>query len=142
MNNFEKNNINSDLQERFNKIKNDFCLQDYAANYIDLEKSGDSYLKGACPFEDTIQKSFTISIPKQIFYCFSCHKGGDIISFLTFLHKEMTPREAVDSLKKNIFKEKVNGLKIAIRNNEDTAILMNEMKSLTKDILKRENDGK
>ncbi len=137
MNSFEV--VQSNLEERFNKIKNESCLQDYASHYIELEKIGDSYLKGKCPFEDTNDRSFTISIPKQIFYCFGCHKGGDIISFLTFLHKEMTPIKAVETLEKQKFKQKVNELKIALRNNEDPTDLIEEVKLLTKIILKEES---
>jgi len=39
-------------------------------------------LKGLCPFHKEKTPSFTVTPAKGIFYCFGCHKGGDVFTFL------------------------------------------------------------
>lgn len=59
-----------------------------AANIVDiigegvvLRRSGRNYL-GLCPFHAEKTPSFSVSPEKQIFYCFGCHTGGSVFSFL------------------------------------------------------------
>lgn len=59
-----------------------------AANIVDiigesvvLKRSGRNYL-GLCPFHAEKTPSFSVSPEKQIFYCFGCHTGGSVFSFL------------------------------------------------------------
>ncbi|MDN5363334.1 MAG: primase [Eubacteriales bacterium] len=51
------------------------------SEYVPLKKSGRNFV-GLCPFHPEKTPSFTVSPEKQIFYCFGCHEGGDVISFL------------------------------------------------------------
>ncbi len=46
-----------------------------------LRPAGQSY-KGLCPFHDEKTPSFTVSPQKQMFYCFGCQTGGNVISFV------------------------------------------------------------
>ena len=46
-----------------------------------LRPAGRDY-KGLCPFHDEKTPSFTVSLQKQIFYCFGCQTGGNVISFV------------------------------------------------------------
>lgn len=46
-----------------------------------LHPTGQSY-KGLCPFHDEKTPSFTVSPQKQMFYCFGCQTGGNVISFV------------------------------------------------------------
>ena len=46
-----------------------------------LRPTGQSY-KGLCPFHDEKTPSFTVSPQKQIFYCFGCQTGGNVITFV------------------------------------------------------------
>ena len=46
-----------------------------------LRPAGRDY-KGLCPFHDEKTPSFTVSPQKQMFYCFGCQTGGNVISFL------------------------------------------------------------
>ncbi len=48
---------------------------------VALRPAGRDY-KGLCPFHDEKTPSFTVSPSKQIFYCFGCQKGGNVISFV------------------------------------------------------------
>ncbi len=48
---------------------------------VALRPSGHNY-KGLCPFHDEKTPSFTVSAEKQMFYCFGCQTGGNVISFV------------------------------------------------------------
>ncbi len=47
-----------------------------------LQKKGRNYV-GLCPFHKETSPSFTVSADKQIFYCFGCHTGGNVFSFIS-----------------------------------------------------------
>jgi hypothetical protein len=49
-------------------------------------------LVGNCPI-CTKENSFNINTTKDIFYCFGCHFGGDVISFIEAV-KQVSPLEA------------------------------------------------
>jgi DNA primase len=66
----------------FNFIKQKISILDVVMNYSSLKKAG-SYYKGRCPFHHEKTASFTVSPEKEIFYCFGCHIGGDVISFIS-----------------------------------------------------------
>lgn len=65
----------------FNFIKGRVSIVDVVSEYATLKKAG-LYLKGACPFHHEKTPSFTVSPHKEIFYCFGCHSGGDVIAFI------------------------------------------------------------
>ena len=49
--------------------------------YVNLKGSGQT-LKGLCPFHKEKTPSFQVNPVKGFFYCFGCHKGGDVFTFL------------------------------------------------------------
>jgi DNA primase len=49
-----------------------------------LKKTGKNYFTH-CPFHSERTPSFSINPKKRMFYCFSCHKGGNVITFLSAL---------------------------------------------------------
>ncbi len=63
---------------------------------IPLRPAGRNY-KGLCPFHDEKTPSFTVSVDKQIFYCFGCQTGGNVISFVQ-KHEGKTFVESVEWL--------------------------------------------
>src|SRR6516164_3992760 len=65
----------------FNFIKGRVSIIDVVNEYASLKKAG-LYLKGNCPFHHEKTASFTVSPHKEIFYCFGCHSGGDVIAFI------------------------------------------------------------
>ncbi len=65
----------------FDFVKSNLSIVDVVSEYVTLRPAG-SYLKGKCPFHSEKDASFTVSPDKQIFYCFGCHAGGDVISFI------------------------------------------------------------
>lgn len=62
-------------------IREKLNIVEYISRYISLNKRGKNYV-GLCPFHQEKTPSFTVSESKQIFYCFGCNKGGDLIEFL------------------------------------------------------------
>ena len=51
------------------------------SNYVKLQKKG-KYMFGLCPFHNEKTPSFSVDQEKQIFYCYSCNKGGDVFKFI------------------------------------------------------------
>ena len=49
--------------------------------YTELKKSGNRYL-GLCPFHREKTPSFFVSEEDKLYYCFGCHEGGNIITFV------------------------------------------------------------
>jgi len=66
------------------------------SSYVPLKRRGKDYL-ALCPFHQEKTPSFSVSPTKQIFYCFGCGAGGDVISFL-MKHERMEFVEAVQHL--------------------------------------------
>ncbi|MGE5676660.1 MAG: DNA primase [Pseudomonadota bacterium] len=59
--------------------KND--IVDVISEYMTLKKSGSNYT-ALCPFHSEKTPSFSVSSSKQIFYCFGCGVGGNVIAFV------------------------------------------------------------
>ena len=55
--------------------------------YVHLTKKSSSNLFGLCPFHSEKTPSFSVSPAKQIYYCFGCHKGGDVVHFIMDIEK-------------------------------------------------------
>jgi len=64
--------------------------------YVQLKKVGGRYV-GLCPFHSERTPSFTVSPDKQLFYCFGCHVGGNVFTFIMKI-EGLTFREAVRRL--------------------------------------------
>jgi len=63
------------------EIRSRINIADVIGRYVALKASGQS-LKGLCPFHKEKTPSFIVTPTKGIFYCFGCHKGGDVFTFL------------------------------------------------------------
>lgn len=50
--------------------------------YLPLQKKSRSNYFGLCPFHNEDTPSFSVSPGQQFFYCFGCHKGGDVVNFV------------------------------------------------------------
>lgn len=56
-------------------------IVDVIGKYVHLSKQG-HYMKGLCPFHSEKTPSFTVTPEKQIFRCFGCGTGGNVIRFV------------------------------------------------------------
>jgi len=64
------------------EIRSRINIADIIGRHVALKPAGQN-LKGLCPFHKEKTPSFTVTPAKGIFYCFGCHKGGDVFTFLT-----------------------------------------------------------
>lgn len=80
------------------EIKSHIDIVEFISDYVALKKSGQNY-KGLCPFHSEKTPSFMVSQPKQIFHCFGCGAGGDVVSFL-MKHDNLPFGEALQYLAK------------------------------------------
>jgi DNA primase len=63
---------------------------------VPLKRSGSNY-SARCPFHDEKTPSFSVSRPKQLYYCFGCGARGTAISFLMDYDRLSFP-EAIEAL--------------------------------------------
>ncbi|MDD5433927.1 MAG: CHC2 zinc finger domain-containing protein, partial [Nitrospira sp.] len=68
-------------EELITKIIESQDIVEVISRYISLKKSGQNY-KGLCPFHSEKTPSFVVSPAKQLFHCFGCGTGGNVITFL------------------------------------------------------------
>lgn len=74
--------------------KND--IVDVISSYVKIQKKGASYF-GLCPFHNEKSPSFSVSGSKQMYYCFGCGAGGNVISFI-MQYENYTFQEALKFL--------------------------------------------
>jgi len=68
-------------EQKIDEIRASSNIVDIIGEYVDLKRSGSSY-KGLCPFHNEKTPSFTVDEKKQLFHCFGCGVGGDVVSFI------------------------------------------------------------
>lgn len=66
------------------RIKNEIVST--ISNYVNLTKKGKNYV-GICPFHNDTSPSMVVSQEKQIYKCFSCGAGGNVIGFVKDIEK-------------------------------------------------------
>ncbi len=66
------------------------------SGYVRMQKKGSSYF-GLCPFHNEKSPSFSVSPAKQMYYCFGCGAGGNVITFV-MEYENATFQEAVKML--------------------------------------------
>lgn len=82
--------------ELIDEIKNNNDIVDVISQYVHLKRSGRNYF-GLCPFHNEKSPSFAVSPDKQIFHCFGCGVGGNVIHFISKI-EGINFRESVELL--------------------------------------------
>ncbi|NOY53899.1 MAG: DNA primase [Deltaproteobacteria bacterium] len=83
-------------EEFITEIREANDIVEVISNYVSLKKGGANY-KGLCPFHSEKTPSFMVSPAKQIFHCFGCGEGGNVIHFMMKQEKMHFP-DAVTAL--------------------------------------------
>lgn len=83
-------------EEVIEEIRNAHNIVDIIGEHVQLKRQGKNYF-GLCPFHEEKTPSFSVTEEKQIFYCFGCKKGGNVLTFLMEL-EGYSFYEAVKSL--------------------------------------------
>jgi DNA primase len=68
--------------ELIDEIRNSNDIVAVVSQYVSLKRSGSNYM-GLCPFHSEKSPSFSVSPNKQIFHCFGCGVGGNVIHFVS-----------------------------------------------------------
>ena len=110
------------------EIRDRADIVDVISQYMDLKKAGANY-KGLCPFHGEKTPSFTVSPQKQIYKCFGCGEGGNVISFVMKMEGLSFP-EACQRLGDQY------GVEIHSKGSIDNSYqdMLNEMYTMTRDV--------
>lgn len=82
------------LQSSIDEVLRRSDLVEIASGYVTLRRNGNDYI-GLCPFHREKTPSFRITTDKQLFYCFGCGSGGNLIDFI----KKIENLDYVDTIK-------------------------------------------
>lgn len=67
--------------ELIDQVRSEVNILDVVSQKVQLHKSGKNWF-GFCPFHPETTPSFSVNEQKQIFNCFSCHRGGNVFKFV------------------------------------------------------------
>ncbi|MBB1070643.1 DNA primase [Limosilactobacillus sp. RRLNB_1_1] len=76
------------------EVRSSVDIGDVIGRYVQLHKAGKNLI-GLCPFHDEKTPSFSVNEEKQFFYCFGCHRSGNVFQFLM----ELKHIDFVDAVK-------------------------------------------
>ncbi|SFT82745.1 DNA primase [Geodermatophilus amargosae] len=72
-------------------------IDEVVGEHLQLKRAGGGSLKGLCPFHDEKSPSFHVTPARNLWHCFGCGAGGDVIGFVQQIdHLSFT--EAVERL--------------------------------------------
>lgn len=83
-------------EETVQELRSRADIVDVIGQHVNLKKKGANYF-GLCPFHGEKTASFSVNPRMQIFHCFGCGKGGDVIKF-TMEYENLTFPEAVKKI--------------------------------------------
>jgi len=85
-------------QELIDQVRQANNVVEIVSEYVSIKKKGRNYF-GLCPFHAEKTPSFSVNPEKQIFHCFGCGQGGNVVTFL-MSHEKLGFVEAIRLLAK------------------------------------------
>jgi len=82
-------------QDTIEEVKQRADIVDVISERVVLRKRGKDFL-GLCPFHNEKTPSFSVSPSKQMYYCFGCQAGGNVIKFMMELDKRSFAEVVLD----------------------------------------------
>ena len=82
-------------EDQIEEVRSANDIVDVVSGYVKLTKKGGTWF-GLCPFHNEKTPSFSVSRGKQMYYCFGCGAGGNVITFL-MQYENFTFPEAMES---------------------------------------------
>src|SRR5688500_18490489 len=67
--------------ETIERVREAADIVQIIGEHVTLKRTGTDF-RGPCPFHQGTHRNFSVSPRKKIYYCFVCHEGGDVFSFL------------------------------------------------------------
>lgn len=83
-------------EEWLDELSSKLDIIDVIGDYVQLKPRGKNHW-GLCPFHGEKTPSFSVDSEKQLYYCFGCHKGGNMYRFVMDIENITFP-EAVERL--------------------------------------------
>jgi DNA primase len=68
-------------EDTITHIKEASDIVDVVGRHVELRRAGSNF-KGLCPFHQEKTPSLMVSPGRQMFHCFGCDTGGDVIRFM------------------------------------------------------------
>jgi DNA primase len=85
-------------QDTKERIRDASDIVELVGQYVKLRRVGSNW-QGLCPFHHEKTPSFNVNPERQNFYCFGCHEGGDVFTFIQEMEGVSFP-EALEFLGK------------------------------------------
>lgn len=95
-------------------------IVDVISQYVTLKRHGNTYF-GLCPFHREKTSSFAVSRDKQIYHCFGCGEGGNVIRFIMRV-ENIGFKEAIEFLADRV------RMTLPVTNYEEDKISQDELK--------------
>jgi DNA primase len=67
--------------ETIERVRDAADIVQIIGEHVNLKRTGADF-RGPCPFHQGTHRNFSVSPKKGIYYCFVCHEGGDVFTFL------------------------------------------------------------
>ena len=73
--------MKKDFRAAVEEVKMHSDIVDIVGSYISVKRAGNTF-KACCPFHNEKTPSFNVHPQRQIYHCFGCGAGGDVIKFV------------------------------------------------------------
>lgn len=83
-------------EEIIDEVKSANDIVDVVSQYVTLKRQGTTYF-GPCPFHREKTPSFAVTPDKQIYHCFGCGEGGNVVRFIMRV-ENISFKEAIEFL--------------------------------------------